>query len=156
MSQGRARGSRTRTSPNPARTPGMITSPTRPGKLARAAAERSPPTSLPAAAVKPTGYTTSALSLVRPACTASRSAHQPFALRAGLWLTRRGDGAHTSASPPFRWWAPTHPVRWADQTHAARHAEIAALLARPEVARIERFRFTSPRQAATSLTSLHR
>lgn len=45
------------------------------------------------------------------------------------WLTRRGDGAHTSTSPPWRWWAPTHPVRWAAQTHTARHAEIAALLA---------------------------
>jgi len=73
-----------------------------------------------------------------------------------LWLTRRGDGAHTSASPPWRWWAPAHPVRWAAQTHAARHAEIAALLARPEVARIQRFRFTSPRQAGAWLTSLHR
>jgi hypothetical protein len=73
-----------------------------------------------------------------------------------LWLTRRGDGAHTSASPPWRWWSPTHPVRWAAQTHASRHVEIAALLARPEVARIQRFRFTSPRQAGTWLTSLHR
>jgi len=73
-----------------------------------------------------------------------------------LWVTRRGEGAHTSASPPWRWWAPTHPVRWAAQTHAARHAEIAALLARPEVAHIQRFRFTSPRQAGTWLTSLHR
>ena len=73
-----------------------------------------------------------------------------------LWLTRRGDGAHTSTSPPWRWWAPAHPVRWAAQTHAARHAEIAALLARPEAAHIQRFRFTSPRQAATWLTSLHR
>ena len=73
-----------------------------------------------------------------------------------LWLTRRGDGAHTSTSPPWKWWAPTHPVRWAAQTHAARHAEIAALLARPEAAHIQRFRFTSPRQAATWLTSLHR
>src|SRR5215472_11420201 len=73
-----------------------------------------------------------------------------------LWLTRRGDGAHTSTSPPWRWWAPTHPVRWAAQTHAARHAEIAALLARPEVAHTQRFRFTSPRQAGTWLTGLHR
>jgi hypothetical protein len=73
-----------------------------------------------------------------------------------LWLTRRGDGAHTSTSRPWRWWAPTHPVHWAAQTHAARHAEIAALLARPEVAHIQRFQFTSPRQAATWLTSLHR
>jgi len=73
-----------------------------------------------------------------------------------LWLTRRGDGAHTSASPPWRWWMPTHPVRWAAQTHAARHAEIAALLARPEVAHLQRFHFASPRQAATWLTSLHR
>jgi len=73
-----------------------------------------------------------------------------------LWLTRRGDGAHTSTSPPWRWWAPTHPVRWAAQTHAARHAEIAALVARPEVAHMQRFRFTSPRQAGTWLTSLHR
>src|SRR5260370_11461266 len=47
-------------------------------------------------------------------------------------------------------------VRWAAQTHAARHAEIAALLARPEAAHMHRFRFTSPRQAATWLTSLHR
>jgi hypothetical protein len=72
-----------------------------------------------------------------------------------LWVTRRGDGAHTSASPPWRWWVPTHPVRWAAQTHAARHAEITALLQRPEVGHIQRFRFTSPRQAATWL-SLHR
>jgi hypothetical protein len=69
---------------------------------------------------------------------------------------RRGDGAHTSTFPPWRWWAPTHPVRWAAQTHGARHAEIAALLARPEAAHTQRFRFTSPRQAATWLTSLHR
>jgi len=40
--------------------------------------------------------------------------------------------------------------------YAARHAEIAALLTRPEFAHIQRFRFTSPRQAATWLTSLHR
>jgi len=73
-----------------------------------------------------------------------------------LWLTHRGDGAHTSTSPPWKWWAPTHPVRWAAQTHAARHAEIAALLARPETAHTQRFRFTSPRQAATWLTSLQR
>ena len=72
-----------------------------------------------------------------------------------LWLTRRGDGAHTSASPPWRWWAPTHPVRWAAQTHAARHAEIAALLAGPEFAHIQRFRFTTPRQAAAWLNSLY-
>src|SRR5262249_18022305 len=64
-----------------------------------------------------------------------------------LWLTRRGDGAHTSTSPPWRWWAPTHPVRWAAQTHAARHAEIAALLARPELVHIQQFRFPSPRQS---------
>jgi AAA domain len=73
-----------------------------------------------------------------------------------LWLTRQGDGAHASASPPWRWWAPTHPVRWAAQTHAARHAEIAALIARPEVAHMKRFRFTSARQATTWLSSLHR
>ena len=73
-----------------------------------------------------------------------------------LWLTGRGDGAHVSASPPWRWWVPAHPVRWAAQTHAARHAEIAALLARPEVAHMQRFRFTSPRRAATWLTGLHR
>jgi hypothetical protein len=73
-----------------------------------------------------------------------------------LWLTRRGDGAHTSTSPPWRWWVPTHPVRWAAHTHAARHAEIAVLLARPEVAHIQRIRFTSPRQAETWLTSFHR
>ena len=73
-----------------------------------------------------------------------------------LWLTRRGDGAHTSASPPWKWWAPTHPVRWSVRTHAARHAEIAALLMRPELAHTQRFRFTSPRQAVTWLTSLDR
>jgi hypothetical protein len=73
-----------------------------------------------------------------------------------LWLTRRGDGAHTSASPPWKWWAPTHPVRWSVRTHAARHAEIAELLARPEVAHMQRFRFASPRQAAIWLTTLHR
>jgi hypothetical protein len=73
-----------------------------------------------------------------------------------LWLTRCPDGAHTSASPPWRWWAPTHPVRWAAATHAARHAEIDALFARPELADIRRLRFTSPRQAATWLASLHR
>lgn len=71
-----------------------------------------------------------------------------------LWLTRRPDGAHT-ASPPWRWWTPTHPVGWSVRTHAARHEEIAALLARPEVAHMQRFPFTSPRQAATWLTSLH-
>jgi hypothetical protein len=65
----------------PGQDTGMITSPTRPGKPARAADARSPQGSLPAAAVKPTGYTTSALLLTRPAYTASRSAHQPFALR---------------------------------------------------------------------------
>jgi hypothetical protein len=64
-----------------------------------------------------------------------------------LWLTRRADGAHTSNSPPWRWWAPTHQVRWAVQTHAARHEEIAGLLTRPELAYMQRFRFTSPRQA---------
>ena len=48
------------------------------------------------------------------------------------WLTHRGDGAHTSTSPPWRWWAPNHPVGWAARTHAARHTEIAELLARPE------------------------
>ena len=64
-----------------------------------------------------------------------------------LWLTRRGDGAHTTTSPPWRWWAPTHPVRWAAQTHAARHEEglasravgLAArwALSRPDVAAVE-------------------
>ena len=39
---------------------------------------------------------------------------------------------------------------------AARTGVGAALLARPEVAHVQRFRFTSPRQAATWLTSLHR
>jgi energy-coupling factor transporter ATP-binding protein EcfA2 len=73
-----------------------------------------------------------------------------------LWLTRRPEGAHTSASPPWRWWAPTHPVRWAAATHAARHAEIDALFERPELADLRRLRFTSPRQAATWLASLHR
>ncbi len=72
-----------------------------------------------------------------------------------LWLTRQGDGAHTSTSPPWGWWAPTHPVRWAAQTYTARRAEIAALIARPEMAHIQRFRFTSPRQATTWLASLH-
>jgi hypothetical protein len=65
-----------------------------------------------------------------------------------LWLTRRGDGAHTSASPPWRWWAPDHPVSWAVRTHAARHIEIAELFARPELAHAQRLRFTSPRQVA--------
>jgi hypothetical protein len=73
-----------------------------------------------------------------------------------LWLTRRGDGAHTSASPPWRWWAPHHPVGWAARTHAARHTEIAALFARPELAHAHRLRFTSPRQAASWLVSLNR
>jgi len=73
-----------------------------------------------------------------------------------LWLTRRGDGAHTSTAPPWKWWAPSHPVRWAAQTHAARHAEIAALLARPEVTHLQRFRFTSPREARAWLIDLHR
>jgi hypothetical protein len=71
-----------------------------------------------------------------------------------LWLTRHGDGAHTSTSPPWRWWAPHHPVGWAARTHAARHAEIAELFARPELAHTHRLRFTSPRQAATWLVSL--
>src|SRR6266702_4252621 len=73
-----------------------------------------------------------------------------------LWLTRRGDGAHTSTSPPWGWWAPTHPVRWAAETHASRHAEISALFARPELAHLHRLRFTSPRQATTWLASLRR
>jgi hypothetical protein len=73
-----------------------------------------------------------------------------------LWLTRRGDGAHTSTSPPWGWWAPDHPVGWAARTHAARHAEIAELFARPELAHARRLRFTSPRQAAAWLASLSR
>jgi hypothetical protein len=73
-----------------------------------------------------------------------------------LWLTRRGDGAYTSASPPWRWWAPHHPIGWAARTHAARHTEIAALFARPELAHAHRLRFTSPRQAASWLVSLNR
>jgi hypothetical protein len=73
-----------------------------------------------------------------------------------LWLTRRGDGAHTSTSPPWRWWAPTHPVGWAAKTYAARHAEIAELFARPELAHTRRLRFTSPRQAAGWLAYLRR
>jgi hypothetical protein len=73
-----------------------------------------------------------------------------------LWLTRRGDGAHTSTSPPWRWWAPTHPVGWAAMTHAARHAEIAELFAHPELAHARRLRFTTPRQAAAWLVSLGR
>src|SRR6266508_4557913 len=67
-----------------------------------------------------------------------------------LWLTARADGAHICV-PPWRWWTPTHPVRWAAETHAARHAEIAELLARPELAHIRRLRFTAPRQAAAWL-----
>jgi hypothetical protein len=73
-----------------------------------------------------------------------------------LWLIRRGDGAHTSASPPWRWWSPDHPVGWAARTHAARHTEIAELFARPELAHAHRLRFTSPRQAAGWLVSLSR
>jgi adenylate kinase family enzyme len=73
-----------------------------------------------------------------------------------LWLTRRGDGAHTCTAPPWRWWAPHHPVGWAAMTHAARHAEIAELFARPELAHAHRLRFTSPRQAAAWLLSLSR
>jgi hypothetical protein len=73
-----------------------------------------------------------------------------------LWLTRRTDGAHTSTSPPRRWWAPTHPVGWAAKTHAARHAEIAALFAWPELAHTRRLRFTSPRQAAGWLAGFRR
>jgi AAA domain len=72
-----------------------------------------------------------------------------------LWLTRRGDGAHTSADPPWRWCAASHPVRWAVQTHAARHAEIAGLVVRPQVGHLRRYQLTSPRQAAAWLTSLH-
>jgi energy-coupling factor transporter ATP-binding protein EcfA2 len=49
---------------------------------------------------------------------------------ARTWLTGRTDGAHTT-SPPWRWWAPTHPVRWATQTHAARHAEYGPSLPTP-------------------------
>jgi hypothetical protein len=71
-----------------------------------------------------------------------------------LWLTRQSDGAHTSASPPWRWWAPHDPVGWAARTHAARHAEIAELFARPELAHAHRLRFSSPRQAAVWLLSL--
>jgi hypothetical protein len=70
------------------------------------------------------------------------------------WLTRAPDGAHSSASPPWRWGATTHPVRWAATTHAARHAEIAALFTRPELAHTRRLRFTSPRPAAAWLASL--
>ena len=73
-----------------------------------------------------------------------------------LWLTHRGDGAHTSASPPWRWWAPDHPVGWAARTHAARRTEIVDLFARSELAHAHRLRFTSPRQAAVWLTSLRR
>jgi hypothetical protein len=73
-----------------------------------------------------------------------------------LWSTRRGDGAHTSSDPPWRWWAPHHPVGWAARTHAARHTEIAELFARPELAHAQRLRFTSPRQAAAWLVSLSR
>ena len=73
-----------------------------------------------------------------------------------LWLTRRGDGAHTSNPPPWHWWAPNHPVGWAAMTHAARHAEIAELFARTELAHAHRLRFTSPRQAAVWLVSLSR
>jgi hypothetical protein len=73
-----------------------------------------------------------------------------------LWLTRGGDGAHTSNPPPWRWWAPNHPVGWAAMTHAARHAEIAELFARPELGHAHRLRFTSPRQAAAWLVSLGR
>jgi len=72
------------------------------------------------------------------------------------WLTRRGDGAHISTSPPWRWWAPNHPVGWAARTHAARRAEIAELFARPELAHAHRLRFTWPRQAAAWLVSLNR
>ncbi len=72
-----------------------------------------------------------------------------------LLLTRRGDGAHTSTPPPWRWWAHTHQVRWAVQTHAARHEEIAGLLTRPELAHMKRFRFISPREAETWLIGLH-
>jgi len=70
-----------------------------------------------------------------------------------LWLTSRADGAHISV-PPWRWWTPTHPVRWAAETHAARHAEIAELLARPELAHTRRLRFTRPHQAAAWLARL--
>jgi adenylate kinase family enzyme len=73
-----------------------------------------------------------------------------------LWLTHRGDGAHTSASPPWRWWAPNHPVGWAARTHDARHAEIAEWFTRPELAHALRLRFASPRQAAAWLVSLSR
>jgi hypothetical protein len=73
-----------------------------------------------------------------------------------LWLTGRSDGAHASTSPPWRWWAATHPVGWAARTHAARHSEIAALLAWPELAHARRLRFTSPRQAAGWLAGLGR
>jgi adenylate kinase family enzyme len=73
-----------------------------------------------------------------------------------LWVTRRAYGAHTSSSPPWRWWAPTHPVGWAAKTHATRHAEIAELFARPELAHTRRVRFTSPRQATAWLASLPR
>jgi adenylate kinase family enzyme len=70
-----------------------------------------------------------------------------------LWLTARADGAHIRV-PPWRWWTPTHPVRWAAETHAARHAEIAELLARPELAHTRRLRFTAPCQAAAWLARL--
>jgi hypothetical protein len=73
-----------------------------------------------------------------------------------LWLTRQSDGAHTSTSPPWRWWAPDHPVGWAARTHAARRAEITELFARPELAHAHRLRFTSPRQVAVWLVSLAR
>src|SRR5260370_3954299 len=47
-------------------------------------------------------------------------------------LPRRGDGGHTSTSPPWRCWAPCPPVRWAALTPTSRHAAISSLLARPE------------------------
>src|SRR5216684_953492 len=63
-----------------------------------------------------------------------------------LWLTRRGNGSHTSSSPPWRWWAPTHPVRCAGQTHAAPPTEIAALITRPATSRSRR----TPRSSCRS------
>lgn len=56
----RADGSPMQTSPKPARTSAKITPPTQMGRPARAAASGSAPGSLPAAAVTPTGCTTSA------------------------------------------------------------------------------------------------
>jgi hypothetical protein len=72
-----------------------------------------------------------------------------------LWLTRRGDGAHISASPPWRWWAlttqsvgpPGHTLPGTPRSPSCSRGLAGPCTPTP---------FTSPRQAASWLVSLSR